>query len=396
MTTMIFITTFILFGCGEGSSGVGSGGSGGDPDLVVSVRIDDNTGFLNMVDGATDVSVSNANGAEIQPSSGVFTYGGHVYTTGSIGNDKIAKYAVLNDNSLEKIAESTVFKGGGSIPTSFIFVNDTKAYLTLAGTGELLVVDPSDLSISKRIDLSGYAMDENGNFGGSDSNPEPSGGVIRNGKLYLGLGQIDSFKTWFCRGKASMLIIDVETDEIEKHISDERTCTTGTISPGSGMIVDEKGDIYVNNTASFGYYPGQSAGYLRILNGEDDFDPAYYFPVTDLVNLDVPGGAASYAYNDVYLSNGELYTALFVPALSSNPPDYVNDKNYVPYMLDLWNQTATRLDTPPTNGWSARPIKYKDDIIYALTTVNGTGLYYANDLMPFITLEGNPYFIVNY
>jgi hypothetical protein len=257
----------------------------------------------------------------------------------------------------------------------------------------LLVFDQTDLSITKRIDLSPWAMDANGEFGGDDTNPEPAAGVIRDGKLYLALAQIDSFSTWSCRGKASMLIIDAATDEILSHISDDRTCTSGNLSPNNGLILDENGDIYVNNLASFGYYPGLNSGYLRINNGEDVFDPDYYFSVTDLTGLDVSGGFASYAYNGAYMSGGEYYTTLMVPAMTSNPPDYVNDKNYVPYVLNLWDQTATKLNMQPSNGWGTFAIDYNGEIVYALTTVNGTGLYYADEETPFVTLEGNPFMV---
>lgn len=398
ITAIVWMTALALLGCGGGGSGSSGGGSTGEADLAVVTRIDDTTGFIVMVDGATDTSVTNALGVEVDPSMGIFANNGFLFTVGSLSGDKLAKYAVNDDNSLTKVAEVNVYEGGGSVPNTIAFVDDTKAYLTLAGIGQLVVFDQADLSIIKRIDLSPWAMDANGEFGGDDVNPEPSGGVIRDGKLYLALAQLDSFATYRCQGKASLLIIDVVTDEILKHISDERTCTSGLLSPNTGLILDENGDIYVTNAASFGYYPdlGLPSGFLRINNGEDDFDPDYFFSISDQTGLDVTGGAVSYAYNDAYLSNGELYTTLLVPGLTSNPPDYVNDKNYVPYQLDLWNQTLTKLDGMlPTIGWSTIVAKYNDDIIYGMTTVNGTGLYYAGDDTAFLTTEGNPFFISN-
>jgi hypothetical protein len=387
----------LLSGCGGGSGDdVGGGGSTGNPDLAVLTVIDETTGFINMVDGANDTSVTNANGAEVNSFTGLYARNGFVYTTGSRGDDMLIKYAVNNDNSLSKVAEVNVYEGGGSIPTCIIFVNDTKAYLMLANVGELLVFDPSDLSISKRIDLSAYAMDANGEMGGDDANPEPSGGVIRDGKLYLALAQFDSFSSWQCRGKASVLIIDATTDAILDHISDDRTCNSGVTSPNIGLVLDELGDIYVVNTASFGYFPGMNAGILRIKSGEDDFDPDYYFSITDLTDLEVPGGVATYAYNHAYLSNGQLYTTLFIPGLTSNPPDYINDRNYVPYMLDVWNQTATKLEMPATNGWGAHMIPYNGDIIYGLAATSGNGLYYADEDTPFVTLDGIPYMMATY
>ncbi|MFH2066848.1 MAG: hypothetical protein ABIK15_16740 [Pseudomonadota bacterium] len=396
-STLLLSAMMMTAGCSDSDDNSGVLPHQSDSsDLVVSNRIDDQTGFVNMVDGTTDRNITNANGVEINPGCGVFVYNGFIYTTGSRNNDKITKYAVQSDNSLTKVAETVVYESGGSIPTNFIFVDDAKAYVTLAGIGELLTVNPTDLSITKRIDLSPYALDENGATGGSDTNPEASGGVIRDDKLYLALGQIVNFTTFYCRGKASVLIIDTATDAVLKHITDERTCCSGVISPNHGLTMDENGDIYVNNTASFGYYPGLTAGYLRINNGEDEFDPDYFFSVTDLQNLDVPGNVASYAYNEAYFSGGLLYTTLFIPALTSNPPDYVNDKNFQPYVMDLYNRTATKLDMPSSIGWSIDCINYNGEIVYGLSTINGTGLYRAGESTPFITTEGNPFFLFNY
>ena len=391
LLTAVFLAGLMaVWGCDNSNDDIDADAGASEADMAVIMRIDDTTSFVNLVDAGVTTNLTNANGIEIDPGTGVYTYHGAVYVTGSMQNDKVTKYTVTEDNSLVKAAETTVFQSGGSIPTSLIFVSDTKAYLALPGTGELLVIDPTDLSITKRIDLSPYALDADGETGGADTNPEPSNGVIRDGKLYLGLGQLDSFATYYCRGKASVLIIDTATDEVLKHITDDRTCTTGEIDPNNGLILDENGDIYINNTASFGYYPGLNAGILRINSGEDDFDPNYYFSITDIQDLDVAGGTAAYAYHCVYGGNGLLYTNLFIPALTSNPPDYVNDKNYQPYVLDLYNQTVEKLDTPPTIGWSSHLIDYDGEIVYGLTTVNGAGLYRAGETTPFMTTAGNP------
>jgi hypothetical protein len=211
----------------------------------------------------------------------------------------------------------------------------------------------------------------------------------------MALNQIDGLSTWYPRGMASLIIIDIETDEVLKHITDDRTCGSGHLSPNNGLILDENGDIYVPNLASFGYFQGFNSGFLRIKNGEDEFDPDYFFSITDLTGLDVPGGVTSYAYTDVYLDGGELYTTLFIPALTSNPPDYVNDRNYVPYVLDLWNQTATKLDMPATIGMSTYVTTYNGRVIYGMATEDAVGFYYAGDTEPFITIAGMPYMMTS-
>lgn len=384
---------FALLGCGDdGDSSKGSSDTGENPDLAVMIRIDDTTGFLSVLDGSSVTELTNANGTELYSGTAIYGYNGYIYTGGSMDNDNIAKYEVQDDNSLKRVAQTNVYESGGSIPTSFTFVNETKAYLPLAGIGQLIVINPTDLSITKRIDLSAYAMDTNGETGGSDTNPEPGDGVIRDGKFYLGLAQIDSFGTYACAGKASVLIIDVETDEILKHITDDRTCATGVLSPNPGFALDENGDIYLNNTASWGYGAGLSAGFLRIKNGEDEFDPDYFFSINDLT-LDVPGGVSSYAYTSLYMGNGQLYTTLFIPGLTSDSPDYVNDRNYAPYVLDLYNQTATKLDMPATAGWATYLINYNGEVVYGMSTSDATGLYKAGATEPFITTEGSPYIL---
>lgn len=382
-----------LVGCSSSSGGGDSGGAAG-ADLAIMNRIDDNTGFLVAIDSQKNTAISNANGVELNPSTGITGYNGFVYTTGSLGSNKVAKYS-FDGTVFTKEAELDT--GENTLPTVIIFANENKAYVNLVLTGELLAIDPGDLSIKKRIDLSSYAL------GDGDISPEPSDGVIRNGKLYLALGQVDSMQTFQCQAGASVLIIDVATDAIEKHIQDDRTCSSGMMQPSGGLILDEMGDIYVQNPAGYGFHPGKVSGFLRIKSGADEFDPDYFFPITGM-ETNLPSMPAAYSYLDNYAGDGMLYSTLFIPALSSNPPDFVNDKNYLPYRLDLRNKTATRIDIPATAGWSASVIKHKDKIIYGLLTDNGGGLYRydpssgtdTGDQTPYITTAGSPVWLASF
>lgn len=393
-----------ITGCGSsgGTTPPPTGGNNGTADLAYSTMLSQTSGFLNMTDGSISQTVTNDNGIEVNPANGIFSHDGFVYITGSRADNSIAKYSANADNSFKLEKKITVVESGMSIPTSFIFVDDTKAYVLLAGVGELLVMNLTDFSISKRIDLSDYGMDENLKLhkdGGSDANPEPSGGVIRDGKLFLGLGQINSFNTaaggFACRGKASVLIIDVASDAIEKHITDDRTCGTGALVPGGDITLAENGDLYINNTASFGFIPGKKPGFLRIKNGETEFDPTYFFVLGDLdlsadfPDLDPALAKTSYSYLDQY-KGGKLYVNIAISGLGSNPPDYVNDRNFQPYELDLANKTAIKLNMLPTAGWSSGVGMYKGDVIYSATTTNGTGLYKVGEQTPYITTEGSP------
>ncbi len=412
VTTVVTLSSILaLSGCGGGSSGSPSPSSSTDEnitaDLVVSTMIDENTGFMNAVDG-TKASMTNENGKELSPNKGIFSHNGFIYTTGSLVDNKIAKYSIESGNKLKLIKEISVKDSGMSAPTSFIFVDNTKAYLPLANTGELLDINLEDFSIRNRIDLSAYALDANAELDGNDTNPEPTTGIIRDDKLYLALHQINFIGhvqgAFICRGKASILIIDTVSNDIEKHIMDDRTCSSGSVIPGSTLTLTEGGDIYVNNVASFGYDPrGFRPGYLRIKNGETDFDPDYFFNIGDLdLSTDFPDMNASlartpYAFTDKY-HNGKLYTIFMILGLTdpNNPNDSIGNKNFQPYTIDLENKITTKLDMLPTSGMSSGISIYKGDIVYPSSTVDGNGLYRVGEKTPFMTTQGLPRYVIEY
>ena len=400
MLTLSLLTTATFTGCGGGS-----GSSSDDkqtnlePDVLITTRIDNETGFINLLNASTSQQSSNTNGIEINPSSNVFSYKNNLFMTESMMGDKIVKYTKSNGTFKES---GVINAGEGSFPSSMIFVNDTKAYVALSSAGKLLIINPTDMTETGSIDLSTYAMDVNGTLGGNDLNPEPSSGLIRDGKLYMALFQVDNFQTFMCRGKASLVVIDIETDNVLNHTTDDRTCSSGRPVGNLGIFIDEKKDIYVNNLAGFGYYPGNNSGILRIKNGEDNFDPSYYFSITDLDNLSVGDGNPSVFIAGNYDKEGQLYVTLEFPSLASNPPDYINDKNYQPFVLDLYTKSVTKLDLPASNGWTTGIISYGDEILFGLSTQKGDGLFRFNpatnvgDETPYISTDGLPAYVINY
>jgi len=414
---MLLFLTLTLPGCSDDDDGfdIIPNQNTSDPatfqaDMVIMNRIDDSTGFMVAVDASQDTYIANTYGIELNPAMGIVSHKGMVYTLGSLVEDKVAKYS-LKGNIFTK--EGEFITGEGARVGSVIFVNDNKAYVVAYHEPKLVIFDPQTMSVTGEIDLSSYALgtineyDSQGNVIATrpDNNPNASSGVIRDGKLYLGLSQIDTFETFRCQGGASVAIIDTVTDTLEKHIQDPRACSTGLLEPGNKSIfVDEIGDIYVANHAAYGFYPGLTAGYLRIKNGDDQFDPDYFLSITDLDLPEVPGGKVSYSYRDIYAGDGIVYANLFVPGLTSNPPDFANDKNYLAYKIDLRAKIVTALDIPPTAGWSATAMTYNDRIAFGRSTDNGAGLFFyypssgtnIGDQVPSIVTEGTPVWMVNF
>ncbi len=389
---VIVLMTLVLTACGDDSNAPPPAPSSSEADLVMITRIDDTTGFLVAADGQKDTAINNSKGVELNPATGITTFNGMVFTTGSLANDKVTKYSFDGERFIKQGQFST---GEGARAGSIIFVNETKAYVNPYFLPELVVFNPSDMSITGRIDLSPYALGEN------DSNPNASTGVIRDGKLFLALAQVDTLLTFKCQAGASVLIIDIATDTVEKHIQDDRACFSGHLQPNSGLIIDELGDIYIKNYGSFGLYPGLQAGFLRIKNHTDEFDPDYYFSITNLVLPEVPGGRSSYLLNSVYAGDGIVYGNLFIPGLTSNPQDFVNDRNFLTYRVDLRNQSVTAIDMPATAGWATGIIMYHNKVMFGRSTVYGTGLFFYDpasgtnigDQIPSITTEGAPVFL---
>jgi len=365
------------------------------PDLVMMTRIDETTGFMVAVNSLEDTEISNLNGAELHPFSGLIAHEGTVYTTGLTIDDTVTKWAY---NGSTFIKDGEFMTGENARANDIIFVNDTKAYVTTYNSPELVIFNPVTMEKTGAIDLSPYALG-----GDSDTNPNASAGVIRDGKLFLGLAQVDTLETFYCQGGSSVLMIDVATDTVEKHLQDDRACMVGTLDTGArDIFMDELGDIYVNHLGSWGYYPDLTAGVLRIKAGTEEFDPDHFFSFTDLdLGDDVPGGKVSYMYRPRYVGDGIAYGNFWVKALSSNPPDYRKDKNYVAFKVDLRNQRLEKIDVPYTTGSSGSTVIHKDKVIFARNTDSGAGLFYYDpysgtlmgDQTPTITSAGTPTFI---
>ena len=89
--------------------------------------------------------------------------------------------------------------------------------------------------------------------------------------------------------------------------------------------------------------------------------------------MGVKGNKTSYAYVKVYGGNGKVYAYLNIPGAASNPPDYVHDKCFQPFEINLYNMTCKKLDLSATAGWAATLCKSGNDIIFGMSTDEGMG-----------------------
>ena len=168
------------------------------------------------------------------------------------------------------------------------------------------------------------------------------------------------------------------------------------------MFFDENGDLYVLCMGSWGFVPGQKCGFLRIRSGESKFDPAYFFNITDYAVANIPGGHLDYLHRMKYCGNGIVYGTGNIPALMSNPPDYVRNKTFGTFRLDIINQVMAKLDIPYSNGYAACVMPYDNKVYYGMSTNTSVGIYSfdpasnAAGTGPVVTTQGNPSILASF
>lgn len=309
--------------------------------------------------------------------------GDDVYALPNQRGDVLKKYK-RNNGLLDEVGSLSL--PSGSISISMVVESQDRAYVSLWVTGKIAFINPTTMTLIEYIDLTSYAI--------GDASPDPANMVLRDGKLYVTCTQTSDGYT--SAHPAQVLIIDLENGNSITSVTDSRTSWAGAIDDMHAMFFDEKGDLYMFCVASYGFMPGQKCGFLRIKNGETEFDPDYFFNVADYNISGIPGNKIDYFQHIYYHENGTLFGAGNIYALASNPPDYVNDRTVGSFKVDIYNQTITKLDLPYCNGYSASLTKYENNILWGLSTETGVGIY-TYDLStgttsdgPVVTTQGDP------
>ena len=370
VAAVVLLTSAGLSSCGKDSPEVpptppAKNGSG----FVHSVNIGENT-YVSLFKDLTVGSLNTDNALVFAKGAFTFVHNGKVYVTDT---EHLYKYAP-KDGKLIQEGQTMVFPSGAKA-TYITFVSEKKAYVSCLGLGKVWIIDPASMTKTGEIDLSDYSLGKSA----GDKNPEPCASIIRDGILYVTLCQLKS--AYSCEEGAYIALIDTKTDKPIKMISDPRATMSSCMTPAGDPFVDEQGDIYFYCVAMFGYQPGAKEGFLRIKKGEQDFDKSYCFALADVKLEGVKGNKTSYAYNKVYGGNGKVYGYLNIPGAASNPPDYVHDKSFQPFEINLYDKTCKKMNFSGTTGWAASICKSGNDIILGMSTDQGVGysVYHMND-----------------
>ena len=223
--------------------------------FVHSVNIGENT-YISLFKDLSISSLNTDNALVLPKGAFTFVYKNKIYVTDT---EHLYKY-IPKDGILVQEGNTMLFPSGAKA-TYITFLSEKKAYVSCLGLGKVWIIDPSSMTKTGEIDLSGYSL---GKLAG-DKNPEPCVSIIRDGILYVTLCQLKS--AYSCEKGAHIALIDTKTDKPIKMISDLRATMASSMTPAGDPFVDEKGDIYFYCVAMFGYQPGVKEGFLRIKKG---------------------------------------------------------------------------------------------------------------------------------
>ncbi|MEW7279778.1 hypothetical protein ABW636_14390 [Aquimarina sp. 2201CG1-2-11] len=210
--------------------------------------------------GATEIN--NSNGTEIGQFAAIYTEGSSLFTAGFGAPATMQKF-VFNDEGITTLDQSIVVPGANSFSTVEI-VSPTQGYATVGGgLARVVIFNPTTMKITGEIDIS----DAGEGLFYSDI-------LVRDSHMFIALNDFGG------AAQASLAVIDLSENKLDKIITDERTSTLFNTLTSEILTLADNGDIYVQAT---GLYTDKPGGILRIKKDQTDFDTEYFFDLAATV-----------------------------------------------------------------------------------------------------------------
>lgn len=366
-----------------------TGGTGPNLDkFLIGTNISTANPMIGYVGTMKDLSVgayTNSKARQTVNYPYVTLYKNDVFVMPQRYGDVVKKYTRQEDGTLAETGSLTA--PAASVPIGAVIENDNRGYISLFAAGKILVFNPSTMAVADTIDLTTYGL--------GDGNPDPNVMAFRNGKLYVACSQTTDGYT--SAHPVQVLIIDVNNNYSVTSATDSRSAWAGSVNEQKSLFFDENGDLYLFCVASYGFVPGQKAGFLRIRSGQTSFDASYFFNVTDYSISGIPNNKVDYLQRMRYFGNGIVYATGNIYALASNPPDYVNDRTYGSFKVDIINKTITKLDIPYSNGEAASVGIFENQVLFGIAGTSAVGIYSYDpatnkaSTSPVVTTQGDPH-----
>ena len=269
---------------------------------------------------------------------------------------KLRRFILNDNNQLEQ--KGAMMLPANSSAAIVVEASNEKAYVCCQSLDMIIVFNPQTMTELSRIDVSSLRNEGVSAY--------PGALYIRDGILYVALEQYNS--QWLPQENSlEMALYNVADDSFIKKIRNTSLGLCGPTRPvdNKSIFEDEKGDLYVSCTGSFGYIPGLDAGVARIKKGQTEFDESYCI---NLSNLKVEGLRCDYLNMLAkchYVGNGKLYAYGFAYALDPDNPNTYVARLGVPVIVDIYNKTAKVIEgLPLSNGHGIAMGRFGNKMVY--------------------------------
>lgn len=349
-------STMMLAACGDDSS---SGASGDEPskesgDLYLLSFMMETSQYVGLGSLSDNQAQIVQDFIEAPNAGSVGYYNGSVYilTADEAANSTLSRYEVKDGQMADKAAATAKFTGTNAIVMKFI--DENKMYVEQSMGDAITALDPTTLKTTATIDLSKYIDEESGAL-----TSVPGSAVIRDGKMFLTLSQFVDFNNFIAGPRASVVVIDVKTDKVEKAIFSDKVAAVGGMDDMNNTMsfVDEKGDIYFYSNASYCYVEGYKEGWIRIKKGKTDFDKDWVFRMHDAKYDGKKTNENNLMVGGTYMGNGK-FMGFFG---SFADPSNFNNYEWQFVVVDVYKKTVEKVDLSPTIPWFAPSIHMDAD-----------------------------------
>lgn len=378
------LMSFVLMGCPREEKKV----KGGEGDLAILSMVTNpdgssGTSWLQLVDG-------------ISPPKTVNNYLAYQIGYGTVpicsGNDIFSLPDYGHSNTLQKWTyqpNRTLVEGPSielplnSFATHGTIYNANKGYLSTM-TGELLIFNPANMTLTGSIDLKPYAIIEG-------YAPLTGSVFISDGLLYLSLWHADSQRMPISDPMVDILVIDVKTDTVVGRMQET---SSGLANAGypygeqKNCFKDEKGDIYMIAGGCFSLDPRYKTGILRIKKDTWEIDPTYNWVFNDQA-IEGENDCTKWLTITHYVGNGKLYGIADISSYWENPsmPSWTRDRSLIVVEIDIYAKTVKKLNMPRTCAYAADITTYDNLLLFSVWGESGSGLYTLNPLTNEISSE---------
>ena len=339
-------------------------------------------------------SLNNSQAEQIEFGSSVQVEGNDVYLFDTMkGVGGIVRWTY--DPTTQKLTKGATLPGiSNSMVGHLEKVSATKAYVPMYTQGVVWIINPQTMQKTGEINLAQYAH--------GDASPEPAMGILRDGKYYLCLNQINPGAGWQPYAdyqQCDVAIINPQTDVVEKVVSETTTKLTFPTRPMAqckGMLfTNEAGDIYMATAGYFGYSKDNTkCGFLCIPKGSTEFDSSKSWDISTTTIAGTTYKPAS-VYNCQYIGNGKAVAYVGIVELGGANP--YTAKNAMAVLIDLSAKTISQINgIPLTDGHSIFITKHNGNILFGAFGTDKIGLFAYNPttgaVEQVLTTTGNPAF----